>query len=306
LDEADRILDMGFSETMNSIVNNLPTTRQTLLFSATQTKSVKDLARLSLHNPTYVSVDELAATCTPANLTQTYVICSLHDKLSFLWSFIRNHLNQKMIVFFQSCKQVKYCYEAFNKLGTGMTTCCLYGTMNQLRRMAVYDEFLRKGNAVLFATDLAARGLDFPSVNWVIQIDCPPDVNTYIHRVGRTARYEKDGQAIMLVTEFEKDEMLKELDGKKIPIKKLEVNMRRITNIDIKLQNLCASDVEMKESAKRALMAYMRSLFLMSNKKLFQVDKIDVVKYSLSLGKKYLIWFKRFLNKKLKTKKKDS
>jgi ATP-dependent RNA helicase DDX10/DBP4 len=276
---------MGFSETMNSIVANLPTARQTLLFSATQTKSVKDLARLSLQNPTYVSVDEHAAICTPKNLVQTYVVCEAYEKLSFLWSFIRNHLNQKMIVFFQSCKQVKYCYEAFNKLGTGMTTCCLYGTMNQLRRMSVYDEFLRKANSVLFATDLAARGLDFPSVNWVVQMDCPPDVNTYIHRVGRTARFEKDGQAILLVTAHEREEMLKELAMKKIPVSRLEVNMRRITNIDLKLQNLCASDVELKESAKRSLMAYMRSLFLMSNKKLFQVDKIDVVKYALSLGR---------------------
>lgn len=115
-------------------------------------------------------------------------------------------------------------------------------------------------------------------------MDCPPDVNTYIHRVGRTARYEKDGQAILLLTCNEEPEMLKELTSKKIPISKLEVNMRRITNIDSKLQNLCASDLELKESAKRSLMAYMRSLYLMSNKKLFQIDKIDVVKYSLSLG----------------------
>ena len=91
---------------MNSIVDNLPSDRQTMLFSATQTKSVKDLARLSLKNPTYVSVHEHSANSTPKNLTQTYSICDTHDKMSFLWSFIRNHLNQKIIVFFQSCKQV--------------------------------------------------------------------------------------------------------------------------------------------------------------------------------------------------------
>lgn len=106
LDEADRILDLGFAETMNSIVANLPTSRQTLLFSATQTKSIKDLARLSLKNPTYVSVDEHSAVSTPKNLVQTYAVCETHEKISFLWSFMRNHLNQKMIVFFQSCKQV--------------------------------------------------------------------------------------------------------------------------------------------------------------------------------------------------------
>jgi ATP-dependent RNA helicase DDX10/DBP4 len=115
LDEADRILDLGFSETMNAILENLPASRQTFLFSATQTKSVKDLARLSLKNPTYVSVHEHSAISTPKNLIQNYVVCEIHDKISFLWSFIRNHLNQKIIVFFQSCKQVKLIY-FFNKI----------------------------------------------------------------------------------------------------------------------------------------------------------------------------------------------
>ena len=107
LDEADRILDLGFAETMNAIVANLPQSRQTLLFSATQTKSIKDLARLSLKNPTYVSVHEHSNISTPKNLVQTYIVCNTEEKLSFLWSFIRNHLNQKLIVFFQSCKQVR-------------------------------------------------------------------------------------------------------------------------------------------------------------------------------------------------------
>jgi ATP-dependent RNA helicase DDX10/DBP4 len=161
LDEADRILDMGFSETMNGIIENLPQSRQTLLFSATQTKSVKDLARLSLKNPTYVSVHEHASESTPKNLIQTYVVCDTHEKVNFLWSFIRNHLNQKIIVFFQSCKQVKYIYELFSRMQTGMTTLALYGTMNQIRRMEVYDQYCRKLNAILFATDIAARGLGY-------------------------------------------------------------------------------------------------------------------------------------------------
>jgi ATP-dependent RNA helicase DDX10/DBP4 len=105
---------------------------------------------------------------------------------------------------------------------TGMTTLALYGTMNQIRRMNVYDQYCRKQSAILFATDIAARGLDFPSINWVIQMDCPPDANTYIHRVGRTARYEKDGQAILVLTPSEEEELINELKLKKIPISKIE------------------------------------------------------------------------------------
>ena len=136
LDEADRCLDMGFEKTMNSIIENLPPKRQTLLFSATQTKyilkdnfielkfyvimllivfyifirSVKDLARLSLKDPLYVSVHEHSTHTTPEGLQQSYIICSLEDKLAMLWSFIRNHMKQKIIVFFSSCKQVIIFY----------------------------------------------------------------------------------------------------------------------------------------------------------------------------------------------------
>lgn len=115
MDEADRCLDMGFEQTMNAIIANLPPKRQTLLFSATQTKSVKDLARLSLKDPCYISVHENSKHSTPDGLEQSYIVCELHDKISIIWSFIRNHLKQKCIIFFSSCKQVKYIFEIFCK-----------------------------------------------------------------------------------------------------------------------------------------------------------------------------------------------
>lgn len=115
LDEADRCLDMGFEQTMNAIIANLPPKRQTLLFSATQTKSIKDLARLSLKDPSYVSAHEHNEFSTPKELNQSYVVVELKDKISLLWSFLKNHLNKKIIVFFSSCKQVKYIYEIFCK-----------------------------------------------------------------------------------------------------------------------------------------------------------------------------------------------
>lgn len=115
LDEADRCLDMGFEQTMNAIIANLPPKRQTLLFSATQTKSIKDLARLSLKDPCYVSAHEHNEFSTPKELIQSYVVVELKEKVSVLWSFFKNHLNKKIIVFFSSCRQVKYIYEIFCK-----------------------------------------------------------------------------------------------------------------------------------------------------------------------------------------------
>lgn len=173
LDEADRILDMGFQKELNSIVEHLPSERQTLLFSATQTKSVKQLARLNLNDPVYISIDEESQTRTPDSLVQSYIVCELHEKLNILWSFLKSHLHYKIIVFFSTCKQTNFVYELFKQMKINSTFLALYGTLHQLRRMDVYDEFCRRKNAILFCTDIASRGLDFPDVNWVLQFDCP-------------------------------------------------------------------------------------------------------------------------------------
>jgi ATP-dependent RNA helicase DDX10/DBP4 len=159
LDEADRCLDMGFEKAMNSIIENLPPDRQTLLFSATQTKSVKDLARLSLKNPMYVSVHEHAKFATPEGLRQSYMVCDLHEKMAMLWSFLKHHKRSKVLIFLSSCKQVKYTYEVLCRLRPGVVLMALYGSLHQMRRMSVYEEFCKKKHAVLFATDIAARGL---------------------------------------------------------------------------------------------------------------------------------------------------
>ncbi|CAF2142988.1 unnamed protein product [Rotaria magnacalcarata] len=284
IDEADRTLDMGFAETMKSIVSNLPKERQTMLFSATQTKSIRELALVSLEKPVYISVHEKSNTSTPTNLTQSYIVCEVPQKISLLWSFIKNHLKSKMIVFIQSCKQVKFLYNVVCKLRPGLPVLALYGTMGQMKRMSVYDEFCRKQHACLFATDIAARGLDFPSINWVIQFDCPPDANTYIHRVGRTARFQHGGEALLILTAREEQGMIKQLEDKKAPIKKIEVNPNYIHDLTPKLQALCAQFPELKEEAKRAFTSYLRSLILMGNRKVFDVKSIDIEAFASALG----------------------
>ncbi|KAK2588480.1 hypothetical protein KPH14_004463 [Odynerus spinipes] len=283
LDEADRCLDMGFEKTMNSIIENLPPKRQTLLFSATQTKSVRDLARLSLKDPMYVSVHEHAETTTPDGLQQSYIVCALEDKTAMLWSFIRNHLKQKIIVFFSSCKQVKYMYEAFCRLRPGISLLALYGTLHQLRRMDIYETFCKKQYAVLFATDIAARGLDFPAVNWVVQMDCPEDVNAYIHRAGRTARFQAGGESLLVLLPSEV-EMVRQLQNRKIPINMIKINPNKLNSPHRKLEALLARDVSLKESAQRSFVAYVKSVFLMKDKEIFNVQALDTDAYARSLG----------------------
>ncbi|KAF3691363.1 putative ATP-dependent RNA helicase DDX10 [Channa argus] len=284
LDEADRILDMGFADTLNAIVENLPNSRQTLLFSATQTKSVKDLARLSLKDPEYVWVHEKAKFSTPATLEQSYVVCELHQKVNMLYSFIRSHLKKKIIIFFACCKEVQFLFRAFCRLRPGIPVLALHGKQQQMKRVEVYNDFLRKQNAVLFATDIAARGLDFPAVNWVLQFDCPEDADTYIHRVGRTARYKEGGEALLLLLPSEEKGMLSQLEEKKVPINKIQVNPEKLQNVQQKLEAFLAQEKEQKERAQRCFVSYLRSIYLMKNKEVFDVFKLQIHEYALSLG----------------------
>ncbi|GFT90626.1 probable ATP-dependent RNA helicase DDX10 [Nephila pilipes] len=284
LDEADRILDLGFQKTVNAIVENLPPERQTLLFSATQTKSVKDLARLSLKNPVYVSVHEHAKHVTPEGLQQSYIVCEAHDKMNMMWSFINNHKKQKTLVFMASCKQVKYTFESFCRLRPSVSIMALYGSLHQLRRMEIYDTFCKKNHAVMFATDVASRGLDFPNVDWVVQLDCPEDVNTYIHRAGRTARYEKGGEALLVLLPTEEKSMVEQLQSRKIPIEQIRINPSKLRSIENKLKLLLARDNNLKDTCERAYKAYLKNMFLMKDKTVFDVTAVDAHKYANSLG----------------------
>ena len=285
LDEADRCLDLGFSAAINSIVSNLPIERQTLLFSATQTRNINDLARLSLTNPALVSAHENASVATPERLRQSLIVTEVEHKVDILWNFIKCHRRKKIVVFVSSCKQTKYFTEVFSKLKPGMSVMGLYGTLHQLRRMQIYDNFCTKDTAVLFATDIAARGLDFPGVDWVVQLDCPEDHTTYTHRAGRTARYEAGGEALLVLTTSEETAMTRLLDANRIPVEKIEVNPAKMQqSITGKISALLAGDKALKETTQRAFVSYIKSVHHMKNKKLFDVKSINLEKFAESLG----------------------
>ncbi|XP_053950081.1 probable ATP-dependent RNA helicase DDX10 [Anastrepha ludens] len=285
LDEADRCLDMGFEETLNSIVENFPTERQSLLFSATQTKSVKDILRLNLRDPIFIGNEKTKSEdIIPVLLQQNYVVIELEDKITMLWSFLKNHLKQKIIVFFSSCKQVKYIFEIFCKLRPGTSLLALYGTLHQDRRIAIYNDFTRKSNVVLFATDIASRGLDFPTLNWVVQMDCPEDATQYIHRAGRTARNQARGESLLVLTPFEEPGMIKELQSRNIQIQKIHIDPQKLFSPRLKIEAALAQNTELKATAQRAFVSYIKSIFLMRNKDIFDVFKLNLESYAKSLG----------------------
>ncbi|KAJ2077366.1 ATP-dependent RNA helicase dbp4 [Coemansia sp. RSA 988] len=284
LDEADRILDMGFKKTMNAIIQNLPRKRQTLLFSATQTKSVKDLARLSLERPEYVGVHEKDRFSTPSKLSQHYMVVELPQKLDMLYSFLRTHTTNKVIVFLSSGKQVRFVYETFSKARPGIPLLHMHGKQKQMRRVEIFEKFKNTTKAALLCTDVAARGLDFPAVDWVVQVDCPEDCDTYLHRVGRTARYEAAGKSLLFLLPSEAPEMTRMLSEKNIPIKEISPKSNKVLTVSKQLQHFCFQDSETKYLGQRAFVTYVRSVFLQKNKKVFDVDKLPLEEFAESLG----------------------
>ncbi|KAI3810040.1 hypothetical protein L1987_19647 [Smallanthus sonchifolius] len=283
LDEADRILDAGFKKEVNAIISQLPKHKQTLLFSATQTKSVKDLARLSLKDPEYIAVDEESIAATPNRLQQKAILVPLDQKLDMLWSFIKAHLNSRILVFLSSCKQVRFVYEAFKKLRPGIPLKCLHGRMKQVKRMFILQQFVEE-RSVLFSTDVSSRGLDFnKGVDWVVQVDCPEDVASYIHRVGRTARYDSIGQSVLFLLPSEM-KMLERLQEKKIPVQFDKPNTKRLQSVSGLLAALLAKYTDLQPLAQRAFKTYLKSIYKQKDKEIFDVTKLPIDEYSASLG----------------------
>lgn len=284
LDEADRILDMGFKRDVDAILEYLPADRQTLLFSATQTKRVSDLARLSLREPEYVSVHEASASATPKTLQQNYVITPLPDKLDTLWSFLQTSKKSKILVFLSSGKQVRFVYEAFRHMQPGIPLLHLHGRQKQTARLDITEKFSRAKHSCLFATDVVARGLDFPAVDWVLQVDCPEDADTYIHRVGRTARYEREGRAVLFLDPSEEAGLLSRLEQKRVPIERINVRTKKQTSIKNQLQSMCFQDPQLKYLGQKAFASYARSLHVQKDREVFKLDQYDLEGFAASLG----------------------
>lgn len=283
LDEADRILDMGFRTTLDAIIENLPKERQSLLFSATQTKSVSELARLGLKDPEYIAVHEAAASATPTGLDQFYMITPLPEKLNTLFAFLRNHLQLKIVVFMSSCKQVRFVYETFRQLHIGIPLMHLHGKQKQSARIDVTAKFSAAKQSCLFSTDVVARGLDFPAVDWVIQLDAPEDADTYIHRVGRTARFEKTGKALLFLCPSE-EKFTDRLTSRKVPVNKVGQKNSKKQSIQNQLQGLLFKDPELKYLGQKAFVSYCRSISIQKDREVFKLDDLPLDEYAASIG----------------------
>ncbi|WEW55025.1 ribosomal RNA processing protein [Emydomyces testavorans] len=200
MDEADRLLDLDFGPILDKILKVLPKERRTYLFSATMSSKVESLQRASLSNPLRVSISS-SKYQTVSTLLQTYLLLPQKYKDIYLVYLLNEFPGKAVIVFTRTVNETQRLSILLRTLGFGAIP--LHGQLSQSARLGALGKFRSRSRDILVATDVAARGLDIPSVDVVLNYDLPPDSKTYIHRVGRTARAGKSGLAFSIVTQYD-------------------------------------------------------------------------------------------------------
>ncbi|CAE6415436.1 unnamed protein product [Rhizoctonia solani] len=285
IDEADRILEIGFEEEMKQIISILPNeNRQSMLFSATQTTKVSDLARISLRQtpgPLHINVESETAPSTVDTLSQGYVICPSDRRFLLLFTFLKKNMKKKVVVFFSSCNSVKYHAELLNYIDVPVLD--LHGKQKQQKRTNTFFEFCNASQGTLLCTDVAARGLDIPKVDWIVQFDPPDDPRDYIHRVGRTARAGKAGKSLMFLLESELG-FLRYLKEARVPLNEFSFPTEKIANVQTQLEKLLQKNYYLHRSALDGYRSYLQSYASYSLKKIFDVNKLDLAKVGKAFG----------------------
>jgi superfamily II DNA/RNA helicase len=197
LDEADKMLDMGFAQDLETIISKLPTTRQTLMFSATMPNKIRDLARKILKSPEEIT---LSISKPAAGVKQSVYLCYDNQKIPILKHILTEREDFTSIIIFTSSKsKVSEIVQGLRK--NGFKSTGVSSNLDQDQREEVLRGFRSKRIRIIVATDVMSRGIDIKEINLVINYDTPFDAEDYVHRVGRTARANTKGEAITLVNE---------------------------------------------------------------------------------------------------------
>ena len=282
IDEADKILKIGFEEEIKEIIKKIPKNRQTLLFSATITPKVEDLITLSVREYKNIHIKN---TDDPSvsTLEQGFINIEADKKFLFLFTFIKKNLNRKIIIFFSTCKEVEFFSNLLNYVDVPVLS--ISGDYKQQKRSTTFIEFCSLEKGILLCTDVAQRGLDIPDIDWVIQYDPPHDPEEYLHRVGRTARgANKIGKALLMILPNEIG-FIRLLQLYKIKIEEFEFPENKLAKIQEQFEKLVnKKDHYLLNLATEAYRAYLHAYNTNNDKDNFNIEKLDLIKLCKSFG----------------------
>ena len=282
IDEADKILKIGFEEEIKEIIKKIPKNRQTLLFSATITPKVEDLITLSVKEYKNIHIKN---TDDPSvsTLEQGFINIEADKKFLFLFTFIKKNLNRKIIIFFSTCKEVEFFSNLLNYVDVPVLS--ISGDYKQQKRSTTFIEFCSLEKGILLCTDVAQRGLDIPDIDWVIQYDPPHDPEEYLHRVGRTARgANKIGKALLMILPNEIG-FIRLLQLYKIKIEEFEFPENKLAKIQEQFEKLVnKKDHYLLNLATEAYRAYLHAYNTNNDKDNFNIEKLDLIKLCKSFG----------------------
>lgn len=302
MDEADRLLDMGFQDVLHSIIGRLPKQRRTGLFSATMTDAVSQLVRTGLRNPVKIVVQVKAKAGqdkrTPTSLQIGYMILKPKEKVTQMIRLLHYSLqvdqHSKSIVYFPTCAAVDYFYPLLSQLAQlkRFTIIPLHGKQAPSIRQKNFKRFVGLGSgtpSVLFTTDLAARGLDVPDVDLVLQIDPPQDPSAFSHRCGRAGRAGRPGKAIVLLNEGREEEYVAFLEVRKTPCSRIPRlssdytiasddadELEGTDLINNKMKTLARKDRDLYERGMKAFVSYVRFYSKHQAAYIFRIQDLDL------------------------------
>ncbi|OAA63081.1 DEAD-like helicase [Cordyceps fumosorosea ARSEF 2679] len=275
LDEADRLLDLGFKQDLQNILTHLPKQRRTGLFSASVSEAVSEIIRVGLRNPVKIEVKVkmkdggvLEDRRTPASLQMTYMVQPASHKLPALAQLLRKLpiTPQRSIVFLSTCAAVDYFQHTLPTiLPDGISLVPLHGKHPANVREKNFKKFLTSVSpTLLLTTDLAARGLDIPQVDLVVQVDAPSDPKVFIHRCGRAGRAGRKGLAVVMLHPGREEDYVRFLDVRRTPIQPLTRPDVSVSASDAqaateRFRELLRDDRAVHDKAQRAFVSWVRS-----------------------------------------------
>ena len=291
LDEADRLLDLGFKQDLQKILGHLPKQRRTGLFSASVSEAVGEIIRVGLRNPVKIEVKVkmkgggiLEDRRTPASLQMTYIVKPASEKLPALARLLEQlpMRPQRSIVFLSTCAAVDYFQHVLPiLLPAGFSLVPLHGKHPAKVREKNFRRFLTSVSpTILLTTDLAARGLDIPQVDLVVQVDAPSDPKVFIHRSGRAGRAGRKGLAVVMLHPGPEEDYVRFLDIRKTPITKLEKPQVLTSQEDAnqateQIRELVRGDRAFYDKAQRAFVSWVRSYVAHQATSIFKTSELD-------------------------------